>query len=122
MSIHFTSWESLLDWCLEVYPARVGFVVEPEGFVIAHAGDWSLGHLEGVGPQLITVAEQVREIEDAGAMRFFALRFESYWLTGVAARRDGMGVFVVAFLGAQPMDPDVQVSIQAQVEHNLGHL
>ena len=120
--MRFESWEALLDWCLGIYAAQSAFVVEPEGFVIAHRGSWSLGHLEGVGPQLLTLTQSAREIEEGGRVRFVSFEFESFWLTGVITKREGMGDFIVAFLGEQRMTGQARELIHDQVLHNLDHL
>jgi hypothetical protein len=115
------SWEELLEWCLHIHPADEGFVVDPEGFVIAQTGNRELEQLERVGSQLMAVAERADEIE-AGTPRLLSLKFDDFWLTGLSYPRDESSYFIVGFIGPQPLNPELQEPISRQVQRNLERL
>ncbi len=114
----FGSWSDLLAWTKEVTPCHVGFVVDPEGFVIAQYGDRSLEKLEGIGAQFQEVADRATEIE-AGAARSLALQLDPFWLSGLRFSREGSGYFLVGIIADEPLSKEVQAAISSQVEHNL---
>lgn len=118
----FDSWETLLEWCLGQFPARVAFVVEPEGFVIATWGSWSFSHLEGVGPLLLDINARSSEIEEDARPAFFALQLESHWLNALVIRREGMGDFIVGFFGPEMASGSERTNIKRQIQHNIDNL
>jgi hypothetical protein len=120
--LRFDTWEELLDWCLELFPAQAAFVVGPEGFVIANRGGWELAQLEGIGPQMLTLSERARELEESGHIRFLAFQLESFWLAGLCTRHEEMGDFILGFAGAQLMSSNLRAAIFSQLQHNLHHL
>jgi hypothetical protein len=118
----FESWDALLGWCLEVARAKAAFVVDPEGFVIAHRGDWRFEHLEAVGSQLLDVKERAERIEQAGSAKIIALELESFSLSGMVFALEGGGAMLVGFIDPKELGREAQKAIAAQVAKDLDRL
>jgi hypothetical protein len=118
----YASWDALLAWCLEVTSSRAAFVVDPEGFVIAHCGDWKFENLEALGSQLLDVKERAERIEQGGNARLIALELESFSLNGMIFSLKDRGTMLVGFIDAKELGREVQKAIDAQVRHNVDHL
>lgn len=118
----FESWDALLGWCLEVTRAKAAFVVDPEGFVIAHRGDWRFEHLEAVGSQLLDVKERAERIEQAGSAKLIALELESFSLSGMVFALEGGGAMLVGFIDSKELGREAQKAIAAQVAKDLDRL
>lgn len=118
----FASWDALLAWCLEVAQAKAAFVVDPEGFVIAHCGDWKFEDLEAVGSQLLDVKERAERIEQAGSAKLIALELESFSLSGMIFSLQGDGAMLVGFVDAKELGKEAQKAIAGQVMKNLERL
>jgi hypothetical protein len=120
--MRIATWEELLDWCMELHPSTVAFVVEPQGFVIASRGSWSFSHLEGIGPQLISITGMARELGENGSARTVSLQLESFWLSGLVVPRSDMGEFIIAFIGESPLEVSTRDLLDAQARFNIDHL
>jgi hypothetical protein len=118
----FESWDALLGWCLELARAKAAFVVDPEGFVIAHCGDWKFEHLEAVGSQLLDVKERAERIEQAGSAKLIALELESFSLSGMVFVLKGGGAMLVGFIDSKELGREAQRAIAAQVAKDLDRL
>lgn len=117
------SWEVLLAWSLELCRARGGFVVDPQGFVVATRGNVPANQFEGLGAELAYAMEQLDRIDpDAGALQTLELQFSSRRLLAVRAHREGVGSFVVGFVGARPLADEVRTVIMRQLSHSLEQL
>ncbi len=119
---NWASWDALLAWCLEVTRSKAAFVVDPEGFVIAHCGDWKFENLEAVGSQLLDVKERAERIEQGGSAKLIALELESFTLNGMVFPLKDRGAMLVGFIDAKELGRELQKAIDAQVSHNLDHL
>ncbi len=118
----FANWDAVLAWCLDVAQAKAAFVVDPEGFVIAHRGDWRFEDLEAVGSQLLDVKERAERIEQAGGVRLIALELESFSLSGMILSLQDGGAMLVGFVDAKELGREGQKAIAAQITKNVERL
>lgn len=122
-AMDFESWEVLLAWSLELCRARGGFVVDPQGFVVATRGNVPANQFEGLGAELAYAMEQLDRIDpDAGDLETLELQFSSRRLLAVRAHREGSHSFVVGFVGARPLTDEVRAVIKRQLAHSLDQL
>jgi hypothetical protein len=119
----FESWDGLLAWCLSLTHASTAFVMDPEGFAIAHQGPLSVEEIQGVGSQLMVAMSQADQLEHASAPALsVCVEFEAFWLSGLRLQAEGRGAFTVGFIAAEPVDRDTRDAIRLQATHNLAHL
>jgi hypothetical protein len=117
------NWDAMLAWCLEASGAKAAFVVDPEGFVIAHRGNWKFENLEAVGSQLLDVKERAERIEQGGGAKLIGLELESFSLNGmIFPLKGGGGAMLVGFIDAKELGREAQRAIATQVGHNLDRL
>jgi hypothetical protein len=119
----FETWEALLDWCLALTHASNTFVMDPEGFAIAHRGALALEEIQGIGSQLMVAMSQADRLEHPGTPALsVCLEYEAFWVTGLRLLAEERGAFTMAFIAAVPVDRDTRDAIRLQGTHNLAHL
>jgi hypothetical protein len=77
-------WESFSRWCRQTCAANVVFVVDGQGFVVAHDGEVPLAELEGAGAEIAVALDQCSAIGVAGRLRALTLHTERGQLWAVA--------------------------------------
>lgn len=121
--LELESWEVFLAWSLELCRARAGFVVDPQGFVVATRGNVPANQFEGLGAEMAYAMEQLNRIDsEAGSLLTIELQFTSRRLVAVRADRGEGGSFVIGFVGARPLGDEVRGAILRQLAHSLERL
>lgn len=121
--LELESWEVFLAWSLELCRARGGFVVDPQGFVVATRGNVPANQFEGLGAELAYAMEQLNRIDaEAGTLLSIELQFESRRLLGIRVDRSEGASFVVGFVGARPLSDEVRGAILRQLAFSLERL
>jgi hypothetical protein len=119
----FETWDRLLDWCLSLTRATTAFVMDPEGFAIAHRGALSDEEIQGVGSQLMVAMSQADRLEHPGTPALsVCVEFEVFWVTGLRLAAEGRGAFTMGFIASGPVDLETRDAIRLQATHNLEHL
>lgn len=122
-ALELASWEVFLAWSLELCRARAGFVVDPQGFVVATRGNVPANQFEGLGAEMAYAMEQLNRIDsEAGSLLTIELQFASRRLVAVRADRGEGGSFVIGFVGARPLGDEVRGAILRQLAHSLERL
>jgi hypothetical protein len=121
--LELESWEVFLAWSLELCRARAGFVVDPQGFVVATRGNVPTDHFDGLGAELAYAMEQLDRIDaEAGSLLSIELQFASRRLMAMRASKESVGSFVVGYVGSRPLGDDIRTAITRQVTHSLDRL
>ncbi|MGV8041122.1 MAG: hypothetical protein AB2L07_13970 [Thermoanaerobaculaceae bacterium] len=121
--LELASWEVFLAWSLELCRARAGFVVDPQGFVVATRGNVPTNQFEGLGAEMAYAMEQLNRIDsEAGSLLTIELQFASRRLVAVRADRGEGGSFVIGFVGARPLGDEVRGAILRQLSCSLERL
>ena len=121
--VRFDTWDKLLDSCLSLTRATTAFVMDPEGFAIAHRGALSMEEIQGLGSQLMVAMSEADRLEHPGTPALsVCVEFETIWVTGIRVVGEGRGAFTMGFIAAAPVDRDARNAITLQVTHNLEHL
>jgi hypothetical protein len=121
--LELESWEVFLAWSLELCRARAGFVVDPQGFVVATRGNVPTDHFDGLGAELAYAMEQLDRIDaEAGSLLSIELQFASRRLLAMRVSRREDGSFVIGYVGSRPLGDDVRNVIARQVAHSLDRL
>lgn len=121
--LELASWEVFLAWSLELCRARAGFVVDPQGFVVATRGNVPANQFEGLGAEMAYAMEQLNRIDsEAGSLLTIELQFASRRLVAVRADRGEGGSFVIGFVGARPLGDEVRGAILRQLSYSLERL
>jgi hypothetical protein len=119
----FDSWETLLDWCRSLTATTNAFVMDPEGFAIAHSGPLAADEVQGIGSQLMVAMTHTDQLDHAGTPAItVCIEYGAFWLTGMRVVAEGRGAFTVGLLSAVPIDRDSRDAIRLQVANNLEHL
>jgi len=121
--LELESWEVFLAWSLELCRARAGFVVDPQGFVVATRGNVPTDHFDGLGAELAYAMEQLDRIDtEAGSLLSIELQFASRRLMAMRVSRDSDSSFVIGYVGSRPLGDEVRNAIARQVAHSLDRL
>lgn len=121
--LELESWETFLAWSLELCRARAGFVVDPQGFVVATRGNVPANQFEGLGAEMAYAMEQLDRIDaESGSLLTLELQFASRRLLAVRVARNGSGSFVIGFVGARPLTDEVRAAIMRQLAHSVDRL
>lgn len=121
--LELESWEVFLAWSLELCRARAGFVVDPQGFVVATRGNVPTDHFDGLGAELAYAMEQLDRIDaEAGSLLSIELQFASRRLMAMRVSKESAGSFVVGYVGSRPLGDEIRTAIARQVTHSLDRL
>jgi hypothetical protein len=121
--LELESWEVFLAWSLELCRARAGFVVDPQGFVVATRGNVPANQFAGLGAEMAYAMEQLDRIDvESGSLLTLELQFASRRLLAVRVARNGSGSFVVGFVGARPLADEVRAAIMRQLAYSVDRL
>jgi hypothetical protein len=119
----FEGWSQVLDWGLDLSGATTGFVMDPEGFAIAHRGPIGGEEIQGLGSQLMVAMSQTDRLEHPGTPALsVCVEYAAFSITGLRVSRGELGPFTLGFIAARPLAPEVRRVIREQVDANLGHL
>ena len=117
------SWEVFLAWGLELCRARAGFVVDPQGFVVATRGNVPDDQFGGLGAEIAYSMEQLDKIDvEAGSLLGVELQFASRRLMAIRLAKDGVGSVVIGFVGSRPLVDEVREALLRQATHSLDQL
>ncbi len=121
--LELESWEVFLAWSLELCRARAGFVVDPQGFVVATRGNVPANQFEGLGAEIAYAMEQLDRIDtDSGSLLTIELQFATRRLLAVRVAKEEGGSFVIGFVGARPLADEVRGALLRQLAHSLDRL
>jgi hypothetical protein len=121
--LELESWEAFLAWSLELCRARAGFVVDPQGFVVATRGNVPTDHFDGLGAELAYAMEQLDRIDtEAGSLLSIELQFSSRRLMAMRVPKETGESFVVGYVGSRPLGDEIRTAIARQVTHSLDRL
>ncbi len=121
--LELESWEAFLAWSLELCRARAGFVVDPQGFVVATRGNVPTDHFDGLGAELAYAMEQLDRIDaEAGSLLSIELQFASRRLMAMRVAKEAKGSFVIGYVGSRPLGDEIRTAITRQVAHSLDRL
>ena len=121
--LELESWEVFLAWSLELCRARAGFVVDPQGFVVATRGNVPTDHFDGLGAELAYAMEQLDRIDaEAGSLLSIELQFASRRLMAMRVPKESAGSFVIGYVGSRPLGDEIRTAIARQVTHSLDRL
>lgn len=121
--LELESWEAFLAWSLELCRARAGFVVDPQGFVVATRGNVPSDHFDGLGAELAYAMEQLDRIDtEAGSLLSIELQFASRRLMAMRVSKERGESFVVGYVGSRPLGDEIRTAIARQVTHSLDRL
>ena len=119
----FEGWSQVLDWSLELSGATTAFVMDPEGFAIAHSGPIGGEEIQGLGSQLMVAMSQTDRLENPGTPALsVCVEYAAFWITGLRLSVGQRGPFTLGFIAAHPLAVEVRGVIREQVVANLGHL
>lgn len=119
----FPSWEQFLVWALEWSGAAAGFVMDPEGFAIAAAGELDAEQAQALGVHLMVALSEADQPEHPGARaRAIAVEYPPFTVTGMRITRADGAVFTLAFTAGECLESGVRETIRAQAAFNLQHL
>ena len=110
------TWTGLLTWACEATASESAFVVDSQGFVLAHQGNWSYEDIEDVGSQLTLIMTRADETESAGRSRSISLEFGQHWLNGTRLEFGGVGELTFVLLSQDPLDRALVTAVSRQVE------
>lgn len=119
----FPSWEHFLAWALGWSGAAAGFVMDPEGFAIATAGEFDAEQAQALGVHLMVALSEADQPEHPGARaRAIAVEYPPFTVTGMRIARADGAVFTLAFTAGECLGLGVRETIRAQAAFNLQHL
>jgi hypothetical protein len=117
------TWEVFLAWGLELCRARAGFVVDPQGFVVATRGNVPDDQFGGLGAEIAYAMEQLDRIDtEAGSLLAVELQFASRRLMAIRLAKEGVGSIVIGFVGSRPLVDEVREALLRQATHSLDQL
>ncbi len=120
LPLELPTWDSFLAWSLELCRARAAFVVDPQGFVIARRGNVPDDGFEGTGAELCYAMSELQRVDPgAGALLAIDLHFEGRKVVAVRAEEQGIGSFVLGFVGSRSFSAQVSDALQLQLRHSL---
>ena len=118
----FDSWDDQLDWCAAIGDTRLCFVVDSQGFVLNHHGDWDYDDIEDVASQLTVTMSRADESEVVGRSRVIAIEYEAVWITGIRFQSDGVDELTLVMVSEAPLPPPHVTGISAVVRQSLAQL
>jgi hypothetical protein len=113
------SWSGLLAWAADAAGAESCFVVDSQGFVLAHHGDWSYEDIEDVGSQLTLIMTRADETEAAGRSRAITLEFGEHWLSGTRISFPDVGELTFVLISREALDRELILALARQVEEGI---
>jgi len=113
------SWSGLLAWATDAAGAKSSFVVDSQGFVLAHHGDWSYEDIEDVGSQLTLIMTRADETEAAGRSRAITLEFGEHWLSGTRISFPEVGELTFVLISRDALDRELILALARQVEEGI---
>lgn len=119
----FPSWERFLAWALEWSGAAAGFVMDPEGFAIAAAGELDAEQAQALGVHLMVALSEADQPEHPGdRARAIAVEYPPFTVTGMRITRADGAVFTLGFTAGECLPAGVREAMRAQAAFNLQHL
>jgi hypothetical protein len=119
----FDGWLQALDWGLELSGATTAFVMDPEGFAIAHRGPIGGEVIQGLGSQLMVAMTDTDRLEHPGTPALsVCVEYAAFWITGLRISSSDRGPFTVGLIASHPLSSEVRQVIRDQVVANLGRL
>lgn len=119
----FENWETIIAWCMSLSRAEAGFVVDPQGFVIASRGRLPNQGVEGLGAELVCSIEQLERMDpESGRLLSVEIEFEKKRLLGFSASTGQETFYVVGLISPESLNPTGKQAIIQQILHNLPNL
>ncbi len=109
-------WETLLKWALTAAGCDAAFLMGPDGFLVASAGEIPLPDIEAIGARMMAALDYVRPIAQPGGLTpSLTLTFDELHLTAFEVRMPD-GTALTLCLGGQKPVPR---SLCALLENRL---
>lgn len=117
-------WDGWLAWCVTLTRAEAAFVVDTQGFVIAHRGRIPAEGFEGAGAELVCSIEQLQRIApDAGEVCCIDIEFDRRRIVGfVAAAATGAPPYVIGIVAQEPLTAELKRAVTRQLAYSLPEL
>jgi hypothetical protein len=119
----FTSWESIIAWCMSLTRAEAAFVVDSQGFIIASRGRVPGHGFEGTGAELICSVEQLERVDpDAGKLQWVDLDFDKRRVVGFITPPRDSEYYVIGLMSPDTAYHSLKQVINRQIVENLSSL
>jgi hypothetical protein len=119
----FVTWGDLLNWCMESTTATTAFVLDSDGFVVAHMGVEPINGFDGMGAELAYAMEHFSRVDqEAGGLRSVTLVFRERSLFGFHVRITDAVQLVVGLVTGSPVSTDLKERIVNTTILNLSKL
>ncbi len=115
----FSSWTELLQWTMDLSGALACFVVDSQGFVLAHQGQWAYEDIEDVGSQLTVIMTRADETEAAGKSKAITLEFGDFWVFGCRLDISDLGEFTFVIISQAPIPRSLGSELAWQVRRAM---
>lgn len=99
----FENWTDLLEWARSATEAEVCFLVDSQGFIFEHQGDYSYEKIEDIGSQLIILFGRVDDVAEAGKSQWLNIAYDSLFVTGIRLLTDGVEQLTAVFVTKKPI-------------------
>ena len=121
-SLVFDTWDAFLIWCLDISDAETGFIVNPQGFVIASWGKPPEKGYDGLGAEVAFALDQNARIDpNRGRLKAMYLDFGDVWITGIRLELADSS-FVLGLLGSAPLVTATRRLVEQTAENSAQYL
>lgn len=119
----FAAWQELLLWAVGEGYVTGGFVMDPEGFVIAAGGIVDAEQSQGMGVALMMAFREADQPDHPGAPAgSIAIEYSPFTLTGIRVSTGDSAPFTLGFLAAEYLPHSVRELVRRVSEFNLPHM
>lgn len=116
----FVTWGDLLTWCMEMSRARSAFVLDADGFVVAHLGEEPVNGFDGMGAELAYAMDFLGRVDErAGVLRSVSLEFGKRAIFGFRVMITESVQLVVGIVTAGPIPTEMKQTVLTVTTRNL---
>lgn len=117
------NWDDMLAWCQEVSFAKMVFVMDSQGFVIAKDGSYSYEDAEAMGTQIMVALDRFDELDTFNKRALsVTVEFRSFWLTGIRVPAESRDCFTLGLLRTDSPPARVVQEISREVSARASEL
>ena len=117
----FSTWESMLKWCIEVTQSKSCFVVDPQGFILMREGEeFTDDGFEGAGANLKLAIEQLGRMElDSGEVQIMDFTYQKKNMLVVQVPDADVDIYTLCFIGASGITKVQKQVLFQQIQQSL---
>jgi hypothetical protein len=116
------SWRELLRWCCQAASGTNAFVVDSQGFVVAHEGTRPFVDIEDLGSQLVVTIGRADQTEVVGPALSLHLEYPTLRVTATRLSVSMREPLLLVLETQSPLSPALQQFICEQVTATLPRL